>query len=180
MVHLPNILITGTPGTGKTEMCKSVCESIEETYKLKHIKVGELVKEHECYDSVDETYDTLMVNDDKLLDVLEPLVSEGGCVVDFHSCELFPERWFDLVVVLRAETSVLFDRLSERNYSEKKRTENLECEIMQTCLEEAMESYDANIVQELPNNTLEDLESNVERIMSWYNARVNVLNSLKN
>ena len=47
------------------------------------------------------------------------------------TCELFPERWFDLILVLRAKTDVLFDRLTERGYSEKKRGENLEAEIMQ-------------------------------------------------
>lgn len=41
-------------------------------------------------------------------------MSEGGYIVDFHSCDFFPERWFDLVVVLRANTAVLYDRLKER------------------------------------------------------------------
>jgi hypothetical protein len=28
-------------------------------------------------------------------------MTAGGNVVDFHSCDFFPERWFDLVVILR-------------------------------------------------------------------------------
>ena len=32
-------------------------------------------------------------------------LSEGGTVVDFHSCDFFPERWFDLVLVLDLEQS---------------------------------------------------------------------------
>ena len=90
-----------------------------------------------------------------------------GVVVDFHSCELFPERWFDLVVVLRVDTDKLYDRLSERNYNAKKRSENVECEIMNVVLDEAMESYDTNIVQELKSNSLEELEQNVDRIEQW-------------
>jgi adenylate kinase len=83
---------------------------------------------------------------------------------------LFPERWFDLVLVLTTETEVLFDRLSQRGYSDKKVQENMECEIMQIIQESAVESYDKNIVQILPSNTIEDLESNVERVAAWLDA----------
>ena len=132
--------------------------------------MGDLVKSAECYESVDEEFDSLILDEDKLLDAMEPILAEGGCIVDFHSCELFPERWFDLVLVLRADTNTLFDRLVERNYSEKKRDENVECEIMQTVLEEAMDSYRHEIVHELQSNTIEQLEENVERVVAWYDA----------
>ena len=60
--------------------------------------------------------------------------------------------------MLRAKTDVLFDRLTERGYSEKKRGENLEAEIMQVVLDEARESYEEDIVQELPSNTVEEMD----------------------
>ena len=41
--------------------------------------------------------------------------TEGGKILDTHMCvDYFPERWFDLVVVLRSSTNVLFDRLQKR------------------------------------------------------------------
>lgn len=103
---------------------------------------------------------------------MEPLIEEAhdearGVVADFHVCEIFPERWFDLVLVLRARTEILFDRLTQRGYSEQKRSQNMESEIMQVILEEAREAYDANIVHEVPSNTLQDMESNVKRIEEW-------------
>jgi adenylate kinase len=162
-MKLPNILITGTPGTGKTQTAQQAAERTG----LKHVNVGELIKANSCYEETDETFDTMMIDDDKVCDLLEPVIEEGGCIVDFHSCELFPERWFDLVLVLRANTQVLFDRLTERNYNEKKKNENIECEIMQVVLEEARESYDPNMVHELQSNDLNDLDSNIERIAQW-------------
>mgnify|MGYP001039043153 CR=1 FL=1 len=48
------------------------------------------------------------------MDELEDVVKNGYCVVDFHSCDFFPERWFDLVVCLRADNGVLYDRLERR------------------------------------------------------------------
>ncbi len=166
----PNILVTGTPGTGKTQTSQLAAERTG----LKHINVGDLARQHNCYEGHDDNFDSNILDDDKILDVLEPIMEEGGCIVDFHSVELFPERWFELVLVLRTDTAVLFDRLTARNYSDLKRSENIECEIMQVVLEEARESYDEQIVHELNSNNLDDLDNNVARIASWYeNWKIN-------
>ena len=162
----PCILLTGTPGTGKTQTAQAAAERTG----LKHVNVGDLVKKNECHEGKDEEFDSYVIDDDKICDLLEPIIAEGGCIVDFHSAELFPERWFELVLVLRTDTATLFDRLTERGYTDKKRNENMECEIMQVVLEEARESYDPKIVHELVSNTLDDLDSNVDRICSWYDS----------
>ena len=164
MATLPNILLTGTPGTGKTTTSAQAAERIG----FKHINVSDVVKQHGCHEGEDSVFDTLILDEDKLLDVLEPILSEGGCIVDFHTADLFPERWFELVLVLRSQTDVLYDRLTQRGYSDKKRNENMECEIMEVVLEEARESYDAEIVHELSSNNVEELESNVARIEAWF------------
>ena len=161
---LPNILITGTPGTGKTTLAEQAAEKIG----FRYISVGALVKSHECFEGKDDEFDTWILDEDKLCDVMEGMLAEGGCIVDYHSPEVFPERWFDLVLVLRCNTEILFDRLTARGYSEKKRNENMECEIMQVVTEEARESYNADIVHELPSNTVEDMAGSFERIEQWY------------
>ena len=122
---------------------------------------------------------------------------------------LAPCRWFDLVVVLMADNTVLYERLEKRGYEQKKISENVQCEIMQVIAEEARESYRyvcnvacldlkvhpvlANmphylkhaellirargasccreeVVQYLPSNTIDDIESNVEKIVMWVKA----------
>lgn len=164
----PNILITGTPGVGKT----STASLLAERLGLKHVNVGELIKQCKCYDGFDEELDTNILDEDKLLDEMEAIFeraaeNEEGIVADYHSCELFPERWFDLVLVLRTNTEVLFDRLSSRGYNEKKRSENMEAEIMQVILDEARESYATEIVHEVQSNTVEDMDNNVSRVDQW-------------
>jgi adenylate kinase len=72
--------------------------------------------------------------------------------------------------VLKTDTEKLYDRLSARGYSEQKRAENMECEIMQIVAEAAKESYPPEMVHELSSNTVEDLENNVDRIVSWLDA----------
>src|SRR5688500_8085518 len=51
----------------------------------------------------------------QVVDELEDTMTSGGNVVDFHSCDLFPERWFDYVIVLRADNTILYDRLAARS-----------------------------------------------------------------
>ncbi|KAK9828514.1 hypothetical protein WJX72_000496 [[Myrmecia] bisecta] len=160
---LPNILLTGTPGTGKT----STCELVAEETGLRHVNVGELVKSQELHSGWDDEFGCYVIDEDKVCDALETLVAQGGFVVDYHGCDFFPERWFDLVIVLQTDNTLLYERLEKRGYSQKKITENVECEIMHVIAEEARESYRAEIVQILPSNTVEDMESNVERIAQW-------------
>jgi hypothetical protein len=49
-----------------------------------------------------------------VLDSIEEEAGQGGCIIDFHSCEMFPESWIDLVVVLQTDHTVLWGRLEGR------------------------------------------------------------------
>ncbi|PVF97660.1 P-loop containing nucleoside triphosphate hydrolase protein, partial [Serendipita vermifera] len=161
----PVIVITGTPGTGKSTTASMLVD--ESPIPLQHINVGELVKHKGLHEGFDEEWQSYLVDDDKVLDELEPLVAEGGLILDWHTCGIFPERWVDLVVVLRCDHTMLWERLEKREYPLKKIQENNEAEIFQTVLEEARESYAEEIVIELKSETIEDMESNVSRITLW-------------
>ncbi|TFK57313.1 P-loop containing nucleoside triphosphate hydrolase protein [Heliocybe sulcata] len=164
----PTIVITGTPGVGKSTHAQLLAQ--EAPVPLKHINVGDLVKEKNLYERYDEDWQSYEVDEDKLLDELEPIASAGGVILDWHTCELFPERWVDLVVVLRCDHSKLWERLETRNYPLKKIQENNEAEIMEVVLEEARSSYVPEVVVELRSEGTEDLESNVSRVVEWIKA----------
>ena len=161
--HNPNILITGTPGVGKTTTASMVAELTG----LYHVNVGQLVDEKGLHEGRDEEYDCWTVDEDKVVDELEDRMSQGGNVVDFHTCDFFPERWFDLIVVLRCDNTILFDRLEGKGYLPNKIQENIECEIMQVVLDEANDSYDADLIVVLNSESFEQLESNANRIHQW-------------
>ena len=74
------------------------------------------------------------------------------------------------MVVLRTDSTRLYDRLQARKYPEVKLQENLDSEIMEVLLEEARESYDAEIVVELRSDDAEDIDANVERLETWIEA----------
>jgi hypothetical protein len=54
-----------------------------------------------------------------------------------------------------------------RRYAEAKLQENLDSEIMEVLLQEAREAFDEEIVIELTSNSLEEMESNLDRIEAW-------------
>ena len=94
-------------------------------------------------------------------------MARGGVVVDHHASDFFPERFFDIVFVLRTDTTLLYDRLKTRGYNEAKLQENVQCEIFQTLLDEARESYAHERVHELKSDSDGDREENVRRIKAW-------------
>nr|GAT47865.1 POS9-activating factor FAP7 [Mycena chlorophos] len=165
MPSSPVIVITGTPGTGKSTHAQLLVD--ESPVPLQHINVGDWVKEKGFYTEYDEEWQSYTVDEDKLLDELEPIVSKGGVILDWHTCDAYPERWPDLVVVLRCDHTQLWERLEKRSYPLKKIQENNEAEIMQVVLEEARSSYPQEIVVELKSESMEDLQANVARIVQW-------------
>lgn len=56
----PNILVTGTPGTGKTTTSSALSESTQ----LRHINVGDLVKEKNLHDGWDDDLHCYVINED--------------------------------------------------------------------------------------------------------------------
>ncbi|KAG1783801.1 P-loop containing nucleoside triphosphate hydrolase protein [Suillus placidus] len=163
----PVIIITGTPGTGKSTHAQLLQDA--SPVPLKHINVGQLVKDNSFHHGFDEQWQSYTVDEDKLLDELEPLASAGGIILDWHTCEIFPERWADLVVVLRCNHTILWERLEKRNYPLKKIQENNEAEIMEVVLQEARDSYPQQIIVDLKSESSQDLENNVANIVEWIN-----------
>ncbi|KAB1216332.1 hypothetical protein CJ030_MR4G011756 [Morella rubra] len=178
----PNILVTGTPGTGKTTTSSALAEATQ----LRHVIVGDLVREKNLHDGWDPELESYLINEDlnyfaicdllmealsmhlkMVCDELEDRMEEGGNIVDYHGCDFFPERWFDRVVVLQTDNTVLYDRLTRRGYSGSKLSNNIECEIFQVLLQEAKESYPEDIVVALQSDTIEDINRNVTSLTDW-------------
>lgn len=163
--YRPNIIISGTPGCGKSTTCELLRRRVSDEYK--YFNISDFAKEKDCYDGYDEARKSHIVDEDRLLDELEPLLRKGGCIVDWHVNDIFPERLIDLVVVLRCDNAGLYDRLKKRGYHDAKIDENLDAEIMGVVLQDALDSYAKEIVVELQSDTTEDMDKNVDRIAAW-------------
>ena len=61
--QLPNILITGTPGTGKSTTARMLQEKAP---ALQYVEIGALVKEQQLHDGWDEEYQSYILDEDRV------------------------------------------------------------------------------------------------------------------
>ncbi|EZG71057.1 putative adenylate kinase [Gregarina niphandrodes] len=134
---LPNVLVTGVPGAGKT----TLAEALETAWQAERVDVAKLIQEQHLYSEFDTERNCTVYDADAVYDELDALVASGGVIVDFHSVDFMAlRRWFDLLVVLHVPTDVLWERLENRGYNEAKIAENVECEIMRE-IDNEVEEY---------------------------------------
>jgi adenylate kinase len=167
----PNILISGTPGVGKTSFTTLLQSRIsdEKNYQMKNINLGEIVNEKKLYKNWNKEFNVPEFDEDMVCDYLENLIEEGGCLLDFHSAGFLPEDWVDLIVLLRCNNTELYDRLKERGYNEKKITENIECEIMEVTADDVKENFNSEKIMELKSEVIDDMEKNLDIVMDKIN-----------
>jgi adenylate kinase len=124
------IIITGSPGTGKSSIAKMLSKRLGlELLDLKRIAIRKKLvgKNHE-------------VDIGRLAKAMRPLVRKNDFIVEGHlACEFRIPA--DFVFVLRTHPSVLKKRLSKRRYGGKKLDENLMSEMLDYCVVRAQAEY---------------------------------------
>eukprot|EP00826_Nyctotherus_ovalis_P009490 TRINITY_DN12511_c0_g1_i2.p1 TRINITY_DN12511_c0_g1~~TRINITY_DN12511_c0_g1_i2.p1 ORF type:complete len:181 (+),score=58.51 TRINITY_DN12511_c0_g1_i2:97-639(+) len=162
-----NILVTGTPCVGKTTFSQLLQDKLKEEHigTFHYINLSTLIVEKQLYKKWNKEFDVPEFDEDMVCDELESVMQQGGVILEFHSCSFFPERWFQLIVLLRATNTQLYDRQTARGYKENKITENIQCEIMEVTSEAVYESYKPEIIMELQSNTVEDMEKNIDAVV---------------
>ena len=166
----PVILISGTPGTGKSTIIQKI-HKISPHVQI--LNISELVKREGLHDGHDSEYDTFIINDGKTQKRLRKLIPEmsqkSPVLIECHSLGLFDEddleSLIDHVIVLTCSTENLYDRLQSRGYSKKKIEENLECEIMRVCADESCEIFRTEgVVREMQNDSEQDREAILQEV----------------
>jgi adenylate kinase len=130
------IIVTGTPGTGKTTYAKQLAAKLGYTY----LDLTEFIINRSLHEGKDPLRDTLVVDEDALLTALLPkVVANPEMIVDGHYSHVIPREHVAKCYVLKCELKELERRLKARGYSDEKVRENLDAEIFDTCLHEAEE-----------------------------------------
>jgi adenylate kinase len=165
--NLPNVIITGTPGVGKTSLSILLADKLNEKFntdKFVHLNLGNIINENKLYTEWNKEFDVPEFDEDKVLDYLEPLIKEGGKIIDFHSADFINDELIPLIVLLRCNNTALYDRLALRNYTERKIKENIECEIMEVTADDVKQYFPNEKILEIPNEEVEQMEYNINLI----------------
>lgn len=160
------IVISGTPGVGKTLVATLLASRLG----LKYLNLSDLVIKESLYIGVDEDRNSLIIDEERLINKLIELLSkeELDIVVDSHYGEIIPDDLIKVIFVLRLNPAVLYERLASRGWSKKKIRENVEAEILGVCTYNAINEHSASKVCEV-DVTNKKVEEVVEEIMDILN-----------
>ena len=130
------IIVSGTPGTGKTTYSKELSKS----KKLKYVDVTKLIKDNKIFEKYDKKMDCVVVDIKKLNNELVKIIKDDKkVIIDSHLSHYLPPKYVDLCIVTKCSLKTLEKRLKKRRYSKEKIRENLDAEIFDTCRIEALE-----------------------------------------
>lgn len=166
------ILITGTPGTGKTTVSKSLSQRLS----IPLVAVNDLVEEKHLYHGHNPEKGYKEVDIEGLCHELELLIEssvENGIILEGHLAHFSDNSdLIDCLVVLRTRPDILKKRLHKRNWPEAKVTENIEAEALDICTFEAVETH-GNKVNEVDTTNLE-IEEVVDIITEIINGEKHI------
>src|SRR3989344_3527746 len=132
---MKTIIISGTPGTGKSTLAKLISKKIN--FKILDFKkILEENKLNENYDSKRKCY---VVDTKKLNKTLIKIIknSKNPLIIESHLSHFLPRKYVNLCIITKCDLIILKKRLVKRKYDSFKIKENLEAEIFNVCLDEA-------------------------------------------
>lgn len=136
------ILISGTPGTGKTELAKILAKKL----KGEHIELNKEIRRRKIFELYDPRLKTYIVSKIMVIELIKNIISEmqkreKKCLLifDSHMSHFLPSKNSDLCIITTCSLPELKKRLQKREYGHAKIRENLDSEIFEICKTEAME-----------------------------------------
>ena len=157
------ILLSGTPGVGKT--------TISNLLRLKEysvINLNDFIIQHGLYFGYDHSRESVIIDEDILKIKIEKELEQfpGLLFIEGHTSEIVPMEFVKLAFILRCNPSILRERLtSSRDYSHNKIEENVQAEIMDECLIAMQEQLPSSLILEIDTSDLIP-EKIVEQIIS--------------
>jgi len=142
------ILVTGTPGVGKTSISRLLASKLDAV----HINLAELVEGERLISGVDKARGTLIADTHRVSKRVQEIIKSSECdvVVDGHfAVDVVPTKAVHKVFVLRRDPRKLKGVMENRGYKESKLWENLAAEILDVCLWDAVSACGSDKVCEI-------------------------------
>ncbi len=157
------IVITGTPGTGKTSVTKKLKKMVDAEF----ISINSLLEDYDLNLGTDEKRGYKIVDTESMIPIVDDIKKKTSkdIVFEGHLAQDYPNA--DLVVVLRCDPKILRERLNTRNWKDSKIDENVSAEILAVCTSESYDSY-GDKVQEVDTSicSVDEIADVIVRIMN--------------
>ncbi|MEM4259602.1 MAG: AAA family ATPase [Candidatus Woesearchaeota archaeon] len=140
------IVVSGTPGTGKTLFAKKLANK----KKLFYIDANKIIRDEKLFDYYDNKQKTYVVDikkfNKKFIQIINSFNKNKdnkkkftGLIIDSHLSHYLPNKYVDICYITRCSIKTLMQRLKKRKYAKKKIFDNIQAEIFEICLQEAIE-----------------------------------------
>jgi len=127
------IAISGTPGTGKTEVARALAKLLDADWKV--VELNNLAEDKNLYCGYDEKRRCRIVDVDAV--AREVGKTKGDFVLESHYAH---DVQCDVIIILHCDSTELRERMENKGWDRVKVEENLDAERMSVCLGEAMDS----------------------------------------
>ncbi len=153
------IIVTGTPGVGKTTLAKGLARETGFSY----VGVNDLVRRERLHKGYDRKTDSYRIDMTRAKNRLTAITENERLVIDTNYVGgLIASKRDVIAIVLRLDPVALFERLSKRRWSRQKMLENVEAELVDVALIDAVKSLGKQRVFQI--NTTSKSASTVLRI----------------
>jgi adenylate kinase len=171
---LPKIIIvTGTPGVGKTAVGKLLAERLGSEF----LSLGDLVKKQRLHKGFDHSARSYIIDEPAVKRMLKGYLKdhrEKRIVFETHSLNSILQKTHGMVaVVLRLDPLVLARRLKERNWPKLKIWENVEAELIDLSLYDSLKVlgkrrvYEIDATGKSPGNLVREILMTLHRGKRW-------------
>jgi len=167
------IIVTGTPGVGKTAVGKLLAERLGSEF----LSLGDLVKKQRLHKGFDRSARSYIIDEPAVKRMLKGYLKdyrEKRIVFETHSFNSILQKTHGMVaVVLRLDPLVLARRLKERNWPKLKIWENVEAELIDLSLYDSLKVlgnrgvYEIDATGKSPGNLVREILMALHRGKGW-------------
>lgn len=155
------ILITGTPCTGKTTTAKALAVKLNAAY----VNLTDYAKTNNLTMGVDKKRNTIIIDEEKMPQKLAETIStseKADIIIDGHyAAAVTPTELVSKVFVLRRNPKELKVFMERCGYVDSKLWENLQAEIVDVCLVEAIQTQEGKVCE------LDVTGTTVDEVIGW-------------
>jgi len=132
------IAITGTPGTGKTQVSRVLARRLH----YRHLELNRAIVKYKLYSGYDRKRRSYIADMRKVTGYVKAFVKQNpATIVDSHLAHELPSALVSRVVILRCRPDELKRRLKAKGWSKAKVEENVEAEMIGVIAYEARKRH---------------------------------------